>query len=74
MGNDEGNDENSGSEQFDDSLRVKEAATILKVSQRTIWRMVADGQLTACRFRHCTRLLRSQVMSFLKGNGKVGGA
>jgi excisionase family DNA binding protein len=65
--------ENSSLDQSDDSLRVKEAATILNVSQRTIWRMVADGQLTACRFRRCTRLLRSQVLSFLKGSGKVGG-
>ena len=56
-----------------ESLRVREAAAILKVHPRTIWRMIADGQLTVCRFRRCTRLLRSQVLSVLKGNGKVGG-
>jgi excisionase family DNA binding protein len=54
-------------------LRVREAAAISKTSQRTIWRMIADGQLTAYRFRRCTRLLQSQVLSYLKGNGKVGG-
>ena len=54
-------------------MRVNEAAAMSKVSQRTIWRMIADGQLTAYRFRRCTRLLRSQVLGYLKGNGKVGG-
>ena len=57
----------------DESLRVKEAARILNISPRTVWRMIADGQLTASRFRRCTRLLRSQVLGYLKGNGKVGG-
>jgi len=56
----------------DESLRVKDAAAILKVNPRTVWRMIADGQLTACRFRRCTRLIRSQVMGYLKANGKVG--
>jgi excisionase family DNA binding protein len=53
-------------------LRIKEAAAICNASQRTIWRMIADGQLTAYRFRRCTRLLKSQVLGFVKGNGKAG--
>jgi excisionase family DNA binding protein len=52
---------------------VKEAAVILKVSPRTVWRMIADGQLTACRFRRCTRLSLAQVVSYLQGDGKVSG-
>jgi excisionase family DNA binding protein len=66
-------DERYNPELNDESLRVKDAAKILNISQRTIWRMIADGQLTASRFRRCTRLLRSQVASHLKGNGKIGG-
>ena len=54
-------------------LRVNEAAAIYKTSPRTIWRMIADGQLKAYRFRRCTRLLRSQVLGYLKGDRKVGG-
>jgi len=55
------------------AISVKDAAVILGVSPRTVWRMIADKELTACRFRRCTRLLLSQVMGYLKGNGKVGG-
>jgi excisionase family DNA binding protein len=57
----------------DESLRVKEAARILNISPRTVWRMIADGQLTAYRFRRCTRLSLVQVLSYLKGDGKMGG-
>ena len=66
-------DENNKLGLDDESLRVKEAAAILKVNPRTVWRMIADGQLTASRFRRCTRLMLSQVLSYVKGEGKVGG-
>ena len=59
-------------EQDSDFMRIKEVAVISSLSQRTIWRLIADGQLTAYRFRRCTRLLRSQVLSYLQGNGKAG--
>jgi excisionase family DNA binding protein len=49
-------------------LRIREAAAILKVSTRTVWRMIAEGQLTVVRVRRCTRLLLSQV------NGLCGGS
>ena len=54
-------------------VTVKRGASMLGVSSRTVWRMIADGQLTAIRFRRCTRLMLSQVMGYLKGDGKVGG-
>ena len=53
------------------SMTVKEAAVSLNVSERTVWRMIADDQLTVHRFRRCTRLLRSQVLGLLKGESKV---
>ena len=67
------NDTNGSETKPDALVKVTEAAKILGVSPRTIWRMIADGQLTVSRFRRCTRLLRSQVVSFINGNGKVGG-
>ena len=54
------------------AISVKDAAVMLGVSPRTIWRMIADGQLTAVRVRGCTRLFSSQVMSYLQNAGKVG--
>jgi len=50
---------------------VKKAATILGVSTRTIWRMIAAGELSAIHIRGCTRLLLAQVLGYLNGNGKA---
>jgi excisionase family DNA binding protein len=61
------------SEQIGEFMRVNEAAAMWKVSPRTVWRMIAEGQLRAYRLRRCTRLLRSEVAGYLNGNGKVGG-
>ena len=49
-------------------LRVSEAAAMLGVSQRTIWRMIADGQLIAVHIRGCTRVLRAEAMRILSEN------
>jgi len=49
------------------AVTVKEAARLLRVSTRTIWRMVADGQLAPVRFRRCTRIALSQLSPLLKG-------
>ena len=64
---------NDNNEQAPHLLKVPEAAAMLGVSSRTIWRMIADGELTARRFRRCTRLMLSQVSSYVKVEGKVGG-
>ncbi len=55
-----------------DMIRVNQAAKLLCVSPRTVWRMIAEGQLTPLRFRRCTRLLRSQVLGCLQAGRKVG--
>jgi excisionase family DNA binding protein len=55
------------------AISVKDAAMMLGVSPRTIWRMIADGQLTPLRVRGSTRLLLSQISGYLKNSGKVGG-
>jgi len=52
---------------------VKKAATILGVSTRTIWRMIAAGELSAIRIRGCTRLLLAQVLGYLQGKGNASG-
>jgi excisionase family DNA binding protein len=53
-------------------VKVSEAAKLLCISPRTVWRMMAEGQLTPVRFRHCTRVAASQLLVLLKGGNKVG--
>jgi excisionase family DNA binding protein len=52
---------------------VKKAATILGVSTRTVWRMIAAGELSPIRIRGCTRLLLAQVLSYLQVSGNANG-
>ena len=54
-------------------VKVAEAALLLCVSPRTVWRMIADKQLTPVRFRRCTRVSLAQVLRFQQNGGKVGG-
>ena len=49
------------------AVRVSRAAALLDVSTRTIWRMIADGQLTPVRARGCTRVALQEVGKYLKG-------
>ena len=50
----------------DGLLTVKQAAKFLGVSMRTVWRMIADGQLHAVRVRRCTRLAVAEVLEYLE--------
>jgi len=43
-------------------LKVEEAAKILNVSVRTVWRMIADKELTAIHVRGCTRIALAKVL------------
>jgi excisionase family DNA binding protein len=63
---------NNNSEHAASLLQVKQVAAMLGVSQRTVWRMIADGQLKAVRVRRCTRLLLAEVMEYMNGGSKVG--
>jgi excisionase family DNA binding protein len=52
-------------------IGVKKAASILGVSPRTVWRMIADEQIKVVRFRHCTRLALAEVMAMIHPTGKA---
>lgn len=54
-------------------IRVKEAAGLLGVSSRTVWRMIADKQLQAVRVRGCTCVPDEQLRNLVRGsnNGEV---
>jgi len=47
-------------------ISVKQAAARLGVSPRTVWRMIADGQLKSVHIRGCTRVNRRSVDDYLK--------
>lgn len=52
-------------------VTVSEAAEKLRVSTRTVWRMIADGQLKAVHIRGCTRVYLQSVEEFLKQSEQV---
>ena len=47
-------------------VRVKRAAELLDVSPRTVWRMIAEGQLKSVRIRGCTCIPLAEVMRVSK--------
>lgn len=47
-------------------ISVKRAAARLGVSARTVWRIIADGQLKVVHIRGCTRVHRWSVDEYLK--------
>jgi excisionase family DNA binding protein len=57
-------EENSWNEKK--AVTVEAAADLLGVSVRTVWRMIADGQLHAIRVRRCTRLAVAEVLGYLE--------
>jgi excisionase family DNA binding protein len=56
----------------DSLLSVRQVAELLSVSMRTVWRMIADGQLHAIRIRGCTRLAVAEVMGYLEQSKQRG--
>ena len=54
-------------------LRVKEAAAMLAVSPRTVWRMIADGELKMVHIRGCARVYLGSVEKYVKQSVQVGG-
>jgi excisionase family DNA binding protein len=45
-------------------VSVHVAANMLAVSDRTVWRMIADGELQAVRVRGCTRLRMEEILNY----------
>jgi excisionase family DNA binding protein len=58
-------------ENCDGFIPVKRAAQKLSVSPRTVWRMIADGDLKATHIRGCTRLSYSDVVRYSKKKNQL---
>ena len=62
------------------SFTVNAAAQMLSVSSKTIYRMIADGQIVAFKCRGCLRVTeesleayqRQQILIFQEENGIIG--
>jgi excisionase family DNA binding protein len=63
-------DDGKANENQNGLVRVKQAAVLLGVSPRSVWRMLADGQLRKICVRGCTCLLRAEVENFGKNTTK----
>lgn len=50
-------------------LRVREAAAGLSVSVRTIWRLIASGELAAVRIGRSVRITRDSLSTFIENGG-----
>lgn len=47
-------------------LTVPEVATVLKFSQRTVWRWIKRGDLVAHRFGGSVRILKKDLDTFIR--------
>ena len=56
----------------DGLLRIRAAAAMLGVSQRTVWRMIADGQLKPVHVRGCTCLVAAHIRRVFQDDNAVG--
>jgi excisionase family DNA binding protein len=53
-------------------LRVKEAAARLAVSVRTLWRMIAAGELPVVHVRRCACVAESDLLAYVQRNKRKG--
>lgn len=48
---------------------IKETAGVLRVSTRTVWRLVSSGDLKATRLGRCVRVVAASVDEFIERGG-----
>ncbi len=56
------------------ALTYRRAAQALGVSERTIWQLVHDGRLHACRIGRCVRISLSELQRYIDRQTSQGGA
>jgi excisionase family DNA binding protein len=66
------NSEETNNESKAGLVRVKQAAALLGVSPRTVWRMISDQQLKAVHVRRCTCVQMSDLARLIQGGNKAG--
>ena len=48
---------------------IKETAEALRVSQRTVWRLLSSGALKSARLGRCVRVVAASVEEFIRQGG-----
>lgn len=51
-----------------DIFTLQEAAAFLRLSDRTVWQLAADGQIPGRKVGAQWRFTRQQLLAFLEGN------
>lgn len=59
---------------MDNYLTTKEAAAVLSVSMRHIQKLVADGQLLACKVGRCLRVSEASMEEYTQRNRVIPAA
>ena len=49
-------------------LTVKQAATILNIAPRSVWRLIADGRVRVKRFGRSVRISKNALDEFIEDN------
>lgn len=49
------------------AYRVSQAAKLIAVSERTVWRLVASGELPSRRLGHSTVIVREDLEAYVRG-------
>lgn len=52
------------------ALRIRQAAALLNVSPRTVWRMIADQEMAVFRIRGCTRIPLEEVQKHMRNKDR----
>jgi excisionase family DNA binding protein len=67
-------DHPGGKERMDEILTAREAATLLKVHKRTVYRLAEEGIIPGSRIGHRWRFSKANILALVKSQSAVSPA